>query len=53
MSSSDESVVPFEIEISGAEMADLHDRLRRTRWPEPETVGDWSQGAPPAAGSGR
>ncbi|MGH3164673.1 MAG: epoxide hydrolase family protein [Trebonia sp.] len=46
MSSPNESVVPFEIEISEAEIADLHDRLRRTRWPEPETVGDWSQGTP-------
>jgi len=25
---------------------DLKSRLRRTRWPEPELVGDWSQGAP-------
>jgi epoxide hydrolase len=37
---------PFRIEISRAEVADLRERLRRTRWPEPETVGDWSQGVP-------
>src|SRR5260221_10332548 len=39
-------VVPFRIEIADAELADLRDRLRRTRWPEPETVDDWSQGIP-------
>jgi len=29
-----------------AALDDLHDRLRRARWPERETVGDWSQGVP-------
>ena len=28
------------------ELEDLRDRLRRTRWPERETVDDWSQGIP-------
>jgi len=37
---------PFRIEIPQADIADLGERLRRTRWPEPETVGDWSQGVP-------
>ena len=37
---------PFRIEIPQADVADLGERLRRTRWPEPETVGDWSQGVP-------
>ena len=37
---------PFRIEIPQAELADLGQRLRRTRWSEPETVGDWSQGVP-------
>jgi pimeloyl-ACP methyl ester carboxylesterase len=37
---------PFEVSITEAEIADLRDRLRRTRWPEPETVDDWSQGVP-------
>ena len=27
-------------------LEDLKSRLRRTRWPEAELVGDWSQGAP-------
>ena len=37
---------PFRVEISGGEIEDLRRRLRATRWPEPETVDDWSQGAP-------
>lgn len=39
-------VVPFQVSIRETVAADLQDRLRRTRWPEPETVGDWSQGTP-------
>jgi len=39
-------VTPFRIEISESAVADLQDRLRRTRWPEAETVDDWSQGTP-------
>ncbi|QKV96174.1 alpha/beta fold hydrolase [Streptomyces sp. NA02950] len=37
-------IVPFQISIPEATATDVRDRLRRTRWPEPETVGDWSQG---------
>jgi epoxide hydrolase len=37
---------PFRIETSDAELAALGDRLRATRWPEAETVDDWSQGIP-------
>jgi pimeloyl-ACP methyl ester carboxylesterase len=37
---------PFEVKITDAEIADLRERLRRTRWPEPEPVDDWSQGLP-------
>ena len=39
-------IEPFTIGVDGAALADLRDRLRRTRWPERETVGDWSQGVP-------
>jgi len=39
-------ITPFRIEIPDADLEDLRRRLRRTRWPEPETVGDWSQGIP-------
>jgi epoxide hydrolase len=41
-----EEVTPFRIETSPEELDDLRTRLRRTRWPEKETVGDWSQGVP-------
>ena len=37
---------PFRIDIPEAQLADLRQRLNRTRWPEPETVTDWSQGIP-------
>jgi epoxide hydrolase len=37
---------PFTIEWSDAAVADLRERLARTRWPEAETVDDWSQGVP-------
>jgi pimeloyl-ACP methyl ester carboxylesterase len=39
-------VTPYRIDVPEADLADLRDRLRRTRWPEPETVDDWSQGVP-------
>ncbi|NMO89236.1 epoxide hydrolase family protein [Actinomycetospora sp. TBRC 11914] len=41
-------VVPFELDIPDAQVADLHERLRRVRLPEPEPVDDWSQGIPAA-----
>jgi epoxide hydrolase len=34
------------IAVADAELAELRDRLRRTRWPDRETVDDWSQGIP-------
>jgi len=37
---------PFEFEWSADTIADLRGRLARTRWPEAETVDDWSQGVP-------
>ena len=36
----------FRIDVPDSTLQDLRDRLRRTRWPEPETVDDWSQGVP-------
>jgi pimeloyl-ACP methyl ester carboxylesterase len=36
----------FRIEAPDEQLDDLHARLRRTRWPEPATVDDWSQGVP-------
>src|SRR5438067_12537758 len=40
------TIEPFSVAIPDAALADLRDRLRRTRWPEKETVDDWSQGVP-------
>jgi epoxide hydrolase len=37
---------PFAVDISTADIADLRERLGRTRWPDPEPVDDWSQGIP-------
>ena len=39
-------VTPFRIEVPEADLVDLRERLVRTRWPEAETVDDWSQGIP-------
>lgn len=39
-------IVPFQIQIPDADLQDLKARLARTRWPEAETVQDWSQGIP-------
>ena len=43
--SSDE-VAPFRIDIPQDTLGDLRARLAGTRWPEAETVDDWSQGVP-------
>ncbi len=37
---------PFRIEIADAELDELRRRVRGARWPEAETVADWSQGVP-------
>jgi epoxide hydrolase len=37
-------VRPFTVSIPDSEIGDLRRRLAGTRWPDPETVGDWSQG---------
>jgi pimeloyl-ACP methyl ester carboxylesterase len=41
-----DEVVPFRIEVPQGTLADLRARLAGTRWPEAETVDDWSQGVP-------
>ena len=41
-----DEVTPFRIDVPDAELSDLRERLLRTRWPEAETVDDWSQGVP-------
>lgn len=40
------AVRPFPIAIPEDTIADLHRRLNQVRWPDRETVDDWSQGAP-------
>lgn len=39
-------VTPFRIETSDQVLEDLKARLTATRWPDAETVDDWSQGTP-------
>ncbi|HUR78120.1 MAG TPA: epoxide hydrolase [Acidimicrobiales bacterium] len=39
-------VTPFSVDIADEQIEDLRDRLHATRFPEPETVEDWSQGIP-------
>jgi pimeloyl-ACP methyl ester carboxylesterase len=41
-----DAVTPFRLAVPEADLAELRERLRRTRWPERETVDDWSQGVP-------
>ena len=43
------SVRPFKVAIEQSTLDDLQTRLRLTRWPDEETVPDWSQGVPLAA----
>src|ERR1700722_17708605 len=39
-------IAPFALDVADADLEDLRSRLRGTRWPEAETVDDWSQGVP-------
>jgi hypothetical protein len=39
-------VEPFSTAVADDVLDDLRSRLRNTRWPEGELVGDWSQGMP-------
>ena len=40
------AIRPFVLEISQSALDDLRRRLATARWPEKETVTDWSQGTP-------
>ena len=42
-------VRPFTLAIAQSQLDDLNARIDRARWPEQETVADWSQGTPLAA----
>jgi len=39
-------VTPFKVSVPQSAIDDLKRRLASTRWPERETVSDWSQGVP-------
>jgi pimeloyl-ACP methyl ester carboxylesterase len=39
-----DDIRPFRVAVPDAELDDLAQRLAMTRWPDPETVPDWSQG---------
>ncbi len=41
-----DNIKPFKISVSDDILSDLKLRLANTRWPEKETVEDWSQGIP-------
>lgn len=40
------SIQPFHLAVPESDLVDLRRRLDLTRWPEKETVDDWSQGVP-------
>jgi epoxide hydrolase len=41
-----DDVIEFRLGVPEADLEDLRARLRTARWPESETVDDWSQGVP-------
>jgi pimeloyl-ACP methyl ester carboxylesterase len=41
-----QGITPFKIHVPQAALDDLKRRLGNARWPNKETVGDWSQGVP-------
>ena len=41
-----DQIEPFMVSVDDAALDDLRGRVRRARWPERETVSDWSQGVP-------
>jgi pimeloyl-ACP methyl ester carboxylesterase len=40
------SITPFRVDVPEEQLDGLRRRLRETRWPDRETVRDWSQGVP-------
>ena len=41
-----DAISPFTLAVDQAELDDLARRLDATRWPDKETVADWTQGSP-------
>jgi pimeloyl-ACP methyl ester carboxylesterase len=42
----DGSIRPFRVAVPATELEDLHDRIRRTRWPRGWTEASWTRGVP-------
>ena len=42
----DHNIRPFYLAVPEGDLADLRERLRRTRWPNKETVVGWQEGPP-------
>src|ERR687887_258350 len=42
----DDQTQRFKVDVAEGDLDDLRERLQRTRWPERESVADWSQGVP-------
>jgi len=41
-----DAVTHFTLAVPQADLDDLNRRIDQTRWPDAETVDDWTQGAP-------
>ncbi len=41
-----DTITPYTLSVPQTELDDLNRRLDQARWPEQETVGDWTQGSP-------
>jgi hypothetical protein len=44
------TITPFTLAVPQADLEDLNRRIDRTRWPDAETVDDWTQGHASACG---
>ena len=41
-----DAITPFTLAVPQADLEGLNRRIDQTRWPDAETVDDWTQGAP-------
>ena len=39
-----DTIIPFILAVPQADLEDLNRRIGQTRWPDAETVDDWTQG---------
>ena len=46
MAAGSEAIRPFHVDFPEADLAEMRQRILATRWPEKETVSDFSQGVP-------